>query len=130
MEWWKHDVVPGWNETLISRGHKPTTVAETNVWRGLWRWMSLNLQYKRNDFWDTTLERIPYVFDPPVFGKHMSRNRFNDLTATFTLRRGAPPPYRQMQDAFNDHMKKCFSAAWAVCLDESMVKWLNEFGPG
>jgi hypothetical protein len=35
-----------------------------------------------------------------------------------------------MQEAFNDHMKKCFSAAWAVCLDESMVKWLNEFSPG
>jgi hypothetical protein len=36
----------------------------------------------------------------------------------------------QMQEAFNDHMKKCFSAAWAVCLDESMVKWLNEFSLG
>ena len=137
MEWWKHDVVPGWNETLISRGHKPTTVAETNVWRGLWRWMSLNPQYKRNDFWDTTSERTPYVFDSPVFGKYMSRNRFNDLTSTFTLRRGCPPAYRdkfwmirQMQDAFNGHMKKCFSASWAVCLDESMVKWLNEFSPG
>ncbi len=92
MEWRKHDVVPAWSETLISRGHKPTTVAETNVWRGLWRWMSLNPKYKRNDLWDTTLERIPYVFDPPIFGKYMSRNRFNDLTSTFTLRRGAPPP--------------------------------------
>jgi hypothetical protein len=28
-EWWKHDVVPAWSE------------AETNVWRGLWRWMDV-----------------------------------------------------------------------------------------
>jgi hypothetical protein len=77
------------------------------------------------------------MFDPPPFGKYMSRNRFDELTSSFKLRRGSPPPYRdkfwemrQMQEAFNDHMKKCFSAAWAVCLDESMVKWLNEFSPG
>ena len=77
------------------------------------------------------------MFDPPQFGKYMSRNRFNDLTSCFKLRRGSPPPYRdrfweirQMQDAFNDHMKAYFNAAWAVCLDESMVKWLNEFSPG
>jgi hypothetical protein len=137
MEWWKHDVIPAWSENLASRGQKPTSVGEANVWRGLWRWMSLNPQYKRNDFWDTSLERVPYMFDPPPFGKYMSRNRFDELTSSFKLRRGSPPPYRdkfweirQMQDSFNDHMKKCFSAAWAVCLDESMVKWLNEFSPG
>ena len=137
MEWWKHDVIPAWSENLVSRAQLPTTVGEANVWRGLWRWMSLNPQYKRTDFWDTTIERVPHMYDPPPFGKYMSRNRFDELTAAFKLRRGSPPPYRdkfwairQMQDAFNDHMKKCFSAAWAVCLDESMVKWLNEFSPG
>jgi hypothetical protein len=51
-------------ENLVSRGQKPTSVGEANFWGGLWRWMSLNLQYKRNDFWDTTLEQVPYMFDP------------------------------------------------------------------
>jgi hypothetical protein len=100
--------------------------------------MFLNPQYyKRGDFWNTTSERVPYMFDPPQFGKYMSRNRFNDMTSCFKLRRGSPPPYRdkcweirQMQEAFNDHMKGCFNAAWDVCLDESMVKWLNEFSRG
>jgi hypothetical protein len=137
MLWWKHDVIPAWSESLERRGLKPTSVGEANVWRGLWRWMSLNPQYKRGEFWDTTSVRVPYMFDPPQFGKYMSRNRFNEMTSCFRLRRGNPPPYRdkfwemrQMQEAFNDHMKGCFNAAWAVCLDESMVKWLNEFSPG
>ncbi len=42
MEWWMHDVIPAWSENLASRGQKPASVGEANVWRGLWRWMSLN----------------------------------------------------------------------------------------
>ncbi len=38
MEWWKHDdVIPAWSVNLVSRGQKPTSVGEANVWRGLWR---------------------------------------------------------------------------------------------
>ncbi len=28
------------------------------------------------------------------------------------------------------NMKEVFSPSWGVCLDESMVKWLNEYAPG
>jgi hypothetical protein len=135
--WWKNEVIPAWNAKLASLSYRPTTVGEANVWRGLWRWMSLNPQYARKDFWDISKRRIAYQWDPPPFRDHMSRDRFNQLTQCFTLQSARPPHYRdkffeirRMQEAFNDHMKLIFSPAWAVCLDESMSKWLNEYAPG
>ena len=135
--WWKNEVIPAWSEKLQSLSFRPTTVGEANVWRGLWRWMSLNPQYSRKDFWDSTKKRIPYQWDPPPFREHMTRDRFNQLTQCFKLRTDRPPNYRdkffevrRMQEAFNEHMKLVFSPAWAVCLDESMAKWLNEYAPG
>jgi hypothetical protein len=135
--WWKNEVIPAWSEKLQSLSYRPTTVGEANVWRGLWRWMSLNPQYARKDFWDTTKKRIPYQWDPPPFREHMTRDRFNQLTQCFKLCTDRPPIYRdkffevrRMQEAFNAHMKLIFSPAWAVCLDESMAKWLNEYAPG
>jgi hypothetical protein len=135
--WWRNEVMPAWNARLENLGFKRTTVGEANVWRGLWRLMSLNPQYARKDFWDTVKQRIPYQWDPPPFREHMTRDRFNQLTSCFKLRNDAPPHFRdrffevrRMQEAFNEHMKLIFSPSWAVCLDESMSKWLNEYAPG
>ena len=136
QSWWHNSVIPAWSASLRRRRCRPTSVGEANRWRGMWRIMSLNPQYKRDDFWDNTRLRTKF-WNPFDFSTYMSKKRFKQLTSAFTLRMGDPPSYRdrfwnirEMIGAFNAHMQVVFAACWAVCLDESMVKWLNEFAPG
>jgi hypothetical protein len=110
-EWWRTKVLPAWNLRLAERRRIPVTEGESLVWRGLWRWKSLETRYKRDDFWDTVSPRDNF-WNPPRFGEYMARNRFKDLTTTFSLR--APDidstrkdPFweiREMQTAFNKYV--------------------------
>ena len=115
--------------------------AEFFVWIGLWLWMALQPGYdKRHDFWTRPDdERRSGVWDPPYLGQYMSRNRFDLILQHLTLRNDAPPAYkdrfwtvRLLYDAYNTMMGDdgLFSPSWLVCLDESMMAYLDAYCPG
>ena len=64
----------------------------------------------------------------------MSSVRFEFITKNIIYHTKPFPTYndpfhviRELQDAWNENLKAVFNAGWMVCLDESMMKWLNKF---
>ena len=82
-------------------------------------------------------ERTKY-WNPPFPGDIMSCNCFEEINQHFTLRVDDPPSncrdkfwlIRELIVHWNKNMTDKFSPSWFVCVDESMVTFLNPYAPG
>ena len=100
--------------------------------------MSLNIQYDAKDFWsDPDGEHKTIWHCAPFLGGFMSGRRWAAIKGALRLRNDPAGPERNrfwhirlLIAAFNATMGAAFVAAWIMCLDESIVKWLNEWAPG
>ena len=64
----------------------------------------------------------------------MTRNRFKNILNNMKYTSTCPPSFhdrfwevRYMLDCWNKNMGKNFIPSWINCVDESMLKWVNEF---
>ena len=87
--------------------------------------------FKRDDFWSTASFDEDNNPCPYNLRKYMSKARFDAITAALTFTDKAAPTYTDrfwdMITAWNANMAANFSAAWILCLDESMSIWHNRF---
>ena len=103
-------------------------------WLGIWLLASLNPQYETADYWTDPDDPDKNVWNcPPFLGGFMSGTRFRAIKKNLRLRHDPAPvakdrfwAIRLLTAAFNATMAAAFTPAWIMCLDESMVKWLNE----
>ena len=106
---------------------------------GLWLVITPSLpgNINRIEFW--SLKPVSRKRGAPFrLNDLMSKNRFKEIISNLTYTDQDPPPYkdlfwevRQMISAWNANMKERFTAAWVVCLDESMSIWTNRWScPG
>ncbi len=71
-------------------------------------------------------------YPPPMFGRFMSRRRFDQLYRFFTFedptvqREDGWFPIRGFIDAFNKNRAATVSPGWITVVDESMMKWKGE----
>ena len=64
----------------------------------------------------------------------MSQTQFEAILSAITYTNHNPPAYishfwevRQLVDCWNENMNKNFSPSWINAIDESMLKWVNEY---
>ena len=143
------DVVVPFTNTNISREARRAQASDTNPtfkaltvhellqFFALIMSMASHSTYTREEFWSTLREKTA-MFNPPFFGIHMTKNRFNCLMGCLEIADpdDAPTEFqdstwkaRALQQAFNDNMRRMFTPGTFVCLDESMVVWTNDSGP-
>ena len=103
------------------------------------QWIELQLVmatiqgFQRRDFWASkaidTYETAPYRFNDI-----MSQRRFESILSAIKYTDEDPPSYmdpfweiQKLLKAWNDNMAENFTPSWTSCLDESMMKWLNQY---
>jgi hypothetical protein len=69
-----------------------------------------------------------------TFNRYMSWWRFLAITSALRFTLKQPPSFqdkfwqiRDLISTWNNHMRTIFSAAWALCLDESISIWFNQW---
>lgn len=124
-------------EILIPETNKNLSQAlnygEFLVFLGIWLMMATIQGFQRRDFWSSGKVDI-FKTAPYRFNDIMSRNRFEAILGALTYTSRTPPTYkdpfweiRELQDSWNENMVKNFVSSWITCLDESMMKWINEY---
>ena len=109
------------------------TYGELLRWLGLQFMMATIQGFQRRDFWSTqvidTFETAPFRFN-----EIMSRDRFDNILKALTYTDRVPPVYkdpfwevRQLIEAWNQNMTENFIPSWILCLDESMMRWINKY---
>ena len=98
-------------------------------WLGIWLHMSTIGGFWRTNFW-SLLEVSKEKVAPYHYHDWMSKTRFERILQVLTFNEKDPPAYcnkfwefRDMLEAWNDHMCDVFKPGWATCLDESMSIW-------
>ena len=127
------------NIILISTNHNlPQGVVKITMGELVW-FIGMQLAiattsgFSRDDFWISDAERKKLWRTPPYnFNLLMSKPRFNLISKHLSFTMNSPPTYRdkfwrvrEMIDEWNRNMAEVFNCSWVVCLDESMLLWLN-----
>lgn len=136
LSYLKNHIIAGTNKELVEYGKRKLTIGEFWVWQGLWVLMTSQPAYEYREFFSLR-ERTKY-WNPSFVGDIMSRNRFEEINQHFSLRADDPPStyrdkfwwIRELIVEWNRNMIDKFSPSWIVCVDESMVVFLNPYAPG
>jgi hypothetical protein len=132
-------IVVATSNTLLTVNAVQTTLRELLRYIGMMLLMSCYMKFP-DYFWKMATRMGNELEDKAnnilsfTFNRYMSWRHFLEITSglRFTLKQ--PPSFRdkfwQIRDlisTWNEHMGRIFSAAWALCLDESMLIWFNRW---
>jgi hypothetical protein len=132
-------IVKATSNALLTANAVRTTLGELFHYIGMMLLMSCYMK-SLDYFWKmgtrTGNESEDEANDIPLFtfNRYMSRQHFLAITSALRFTLKQPPLFRdkfwQIWDlilTWNKHMCTIFSAAWALCLDESMLIWFNQW---
>ena len=110
-------------------GFKKITFEEFIIFLGLVYSMEVIKLPERSMYWE---DHKSNLFHNSEFGKHMSRNRFNEILAylQFSFAEDKTTQILDFLDAVNEHLDEAVSAGQFVCVDESMIKAFHRHLPG
>ena len=108
------------------------------VFLGTWLIISLHPGYSVPDFFVKNLTQTRDIFWNPLYlSELLSGNWFNAIYCYTWLCNKDPPVYqnkfwqvRKCIDSFNFQMIRIFGPSWMICLDESIVVFMNEHCSG
>jgi hypothetical protein len=132
-------MVEATSRVLMSDNLVRTTIGEMLRYIGMWLLMSCYMKPPEY-FWRPATRTTTILGDDSedeendtpsfTFNRYMSQRRFLAITVALRFTASTPPTFcdkfweiRDLITSWNALMKDVFSAAWAVCLDESMSIW-------
>lgn len=134
MQYIQETLIPATNEILVDAGKEVIDVGIFLLWLGLALTISCSVGFERSQYW--TESRDDFAHHPDL-RKYMSRHRFDEIQSAIRLSKAATVagvPYRdkfvfvrEFLAAWNANMQEQFIPSFLMCLDESMVQWLNKW---
>ena len=122
-------MIPTMNRKLSN----PVSYGELLSWIGWWVLMSMVDGSDRQSFWSSKEVNI-YEGAPFRLMKFMSQNRFEEILGVISYMDKSAPELldkfwevRDLIAAWNASMEVEFLPSWINAIDESMLKWLNEY---
>ena len=109
------------------------TYGELLCWIGLWIIMST---CDGSDHHSSGSNKNPDIFEGCHFHlqQFMSRYRFEGILTAIKYTNSNPPAYkdrfwevRQLLESWNNNMATSFIPSWINAIDESTLKWINEY---
>lgn len=135
MAFMETTIIPATNANLMASYHAPMSKGEFLRWLGIALLMSCYPGIERDDcFTPGARDKEAPI---PDFRHLMGRNRFRAITQCLALQSAALIAAEAQRDRFIQvrgfieawcqNMERKFNPGWRVCLDESMVAWLERW---